>query len=99
MIVAGADAVKLVSAIYKNGAGYLLDILTWHETGMKARDFKDLEAVRSYGRSLKPAFFFSSRRRHTMSLRDWSSDVCSSDLRQPGAVCVEHQLRHLRDLA
>src|SRR6201989_2188199 len=25
-------------------------------------------------------FFFSSRRRHTSSLRDWSSDVCSSDL-------------------
>src|SRR5204862_7654764 len=24
--------------------------------------------------------FFSSRRRHTRSLRDWSSDVCSSDL-------------------
>src|SRR6266536_487163 len=26
-------------------------------------------------------FFFSSRRRHTFSTRDWSSDVCSSDLR------------------
>src|SRR5204862_1631429 len=26
-------------------------------------------------------FFFSSRRRHTRSLRDWSSDVCSSDLK------------------
>src|SRR5690349_23985926 len=26
------------------------------------------------------SFFFSSRRRHTRSLRDWSSDVCSSDL-------------------
>src|SRR2546421_9056951 len=26
-------------------------------------------------------FFFSSRRRHTSSDRDWSSDVCSSDLR------------------
>src|SRR5690349_22948133 len=31
-------------------------------------------------------FFFSSRRRHTRSLRDWSSDVCSSDL---GAVQVQ----------
>src|SRR2546429_9551605 len=30
--------------------------------------------VRSY-------FFFSSRRRHTRCSRDWSSDVCSSDLR------------------
>src|SRR5947199_1129969 len=27
-------------------------------------------------------FFFSSRRRHTSCLSDWSSDVCSSDLRQ-----------------
>src|SRR5699024_11671883 len=27
-------------------------------------------------------FFFSSRRRHTRSKRDWSSDVCSSDLIQ-----------------
>src|SRR6266516_7251203 len=26
-------------------------------------------------------FFFSSRRRHTSSYGDWSSDVCSSDLR------------------
>src|SRR5207245_6289595 len=27
-----------------------------------------------------PDFFFSSRRRHTRCYRDWSSDVCSSDL-------------------
>src|SRR2546429_6878555 len=26
------------------------------------------------------SFFFSSRRRHTRCSRDWSSDVCSSDL-------------------
>ena len=26
------------------------------------------------------SFFFSSRRRHTRLRRDWSSDVCSSDL-------------------
>src|SRR6266700_3654715 len=32
-------------------------------------------------------FFFSSRRRHTSFSRDWSSDVCSSDL-----------LREARDL-
>src|SRR5437588_11911774 len=30
-------------------------------------------------------FFFSSRRRHTRSLCDWSSDVCSSDL--AGIAC------------
>src|SRR6266550_154264 len=28
----------------------------------------------------KRLFFFSSRRRHTRCSRDWSSDVCSSDL-------------------
>src|SRR5574340_488866 len=28
------------------------------------------------------SFFFSSRRRHTSSFGDWSSDVCSSDLRR-----------------
>src|SRR5437016_6484177 len=27
-------------------------------------------------------FFFSSRRRHTRLVSDWSSDVCSSDLRR-----------------
>src|SRR5256884_1948912 len=37
-------------------------------------------------------FFFSSRRRHTRCSRDWSSDVCSSDLlkfcRADGATLV-----------
>src|SRR5437762_14205936 len=28
-------------------------------------------------------FFFSSRRRHTRYIGDWSSDVCSSDLARP----------------
>src|SRR5207245_4673927 len=28
-------------------------------------------------------FFVSSRRRHTRCYRDWSSDVCSSDLHRP----------------
>src|SRR5436305_14209730 len=31
-------------------------------------------------------FFFSSRRRHTRCGRDWSSDVCSSDLSAPGVA-------------
>src|SRR5690606_39453515 len=50
-------------------------------------------------------FFFSSRRRHTRFSRDWSSDVCSSDL--PAALDVgarvddlarlgHHPLRHRR---
>src|SRR5690349_22387942 len=40
-------------------------------------------------------FFFSSRRRHTRSLRDWSSDVCSSDL---GCGAVVTFLGTVRDL-
>src|SRR5699024_8984403 len=35
--------------------------------------------------------FFSSRRRHTRSKRDWSSDVCSSDLIITRPVPVEHR--------
>src|SRR2546422_529630 len=31
-------------------------------------------------------FFFSSRRRHTRCSRDWSSDVCSSDLSRPASL-------------
>src|SRR5204863_4508415 len=38
-------------------------------------------------------FFFSSRRRHTRSLRDWSSDVCSSDL--GGGKTLPKQLARL----
>src|SRR2546429_7311074 len=43
-------------------------------------------------------FFFSSRRRHTRCSRDWSSDVCSSDLEagEPENVAV---LEALADLA
>src|SRR5437868_7351480 len=42
-------------------------------------------------------FFFSSRRRHTRSKRDWSSDVCSSDLQFAGlAVRTRHQPAFVR---
>src|SRR5699024_11868729 len=44
-------------------------------------------------------FFFSSRRRHTRSKRDWSSDVCSSDLTFHGGgivTTVEHDDRAIR---
>src|SRR2546422_6909975 len=51
-------------------------------------------------------FFFSSRRRHTRCSRDWSSDVCSSDLVQPRLCAVgkgnqkgrvERAVRYLRE--
>src|SRR5699024_11458701 len=42
------------------------------------------------------SFFFSSRRRHTSSKRDWSSDVCSSDLglqlQQPKSLLDFHTI-------
>src|SRR2546421_8273779 len=44
-------------------------------------------------------FFFSSRRRHTRSDRDWSSDVCSSDLSRTLAVTVLSQIAGLPVLA
>src|SRR6266513_5175213 len=44
-------------------------------------------------------FFFSSRRRHTRSKRDWSSDVCSSDLRPDADFAEQRRQRHARPLA
>src|SRR5690606_39325467 len=40
-------------------------------------------------------FFFSSRRRHTRFSRDWSSDVCSSDL--PCGRILSAGLRMMND--
>src|SRR5437588_3245921 len=41
-------------------------------------------------------FFFSSRRRHTRSLCDWSSDVCSSDLIfYANRFCIKYSVRVL----
>src|SRR5882757_8885822 len=49
-------------------------------------------------------FFFSSRRRHTRYWRDWSSDVCSSDLRlvfvgiTTQEISFPHPLMHRREM-
>src|SRR2546421_4552346 len=44
------------------------------------RELKSGDTVIKYGVDIgRTIFFFSSRRRHTISDRDWSSDVCSSD--------------------
>src|SRR3712207_1939312 len=49
---------------------------TWRRTRTSGR-----ESLRSSPGISSPTFFlFSSRRRHTIYWRDWSSDVCSSDL-------------------
>src|SRR3989449_8479092 len=39
---------------------------------------------------LSSFFFFSSRRRHTRCSRDWSSDVCSSDLQGMAVVSLRY---------
>src|SRR5207245_5680210 len=55
---------------------------------------RSLIALAAFGSSAR-VVFFSSRRRHTRCYRDWSSDVCSSDLwnidkRQPALTLRGH---------
>src|SRR5690606_40962478 len=42
-------------------------------------------------------FFFSSRRRHTSFSRDWSSDVCSSDLHMNEKPDIDGLVRRLTE--
>src|SRR5690606_7150633 len=44
-------------------------------------------------------FFFSSRRRHTRFSRDWSSDVCSSDLYTQSKIRGKHIAPHTIEMA
>src|SRR5947209_9192081 len=63
--------------------------------------------ARRSGRASGHLFFFSRRRRHTRYWRDWSSDVCSSELGESlgvrlareGAWPVDRSVRVLRDVA
>src|SRR5437868_1411641 len=48
--------------------------------GVVAETGRSRSAIPGQLRQLMFQLFFSSRRRHTRSKRDWSSDVCSSDL-------------------
>src|SRR5437763_13885983 len=43
-------------------------------------------------------FFFSSRRRHTRYIGDWSSDVCSSDLTDSNVLGATHEAKDLEHL-
>src|SRR5690554_1092238 len=69
--------------------GYFLYKEWWDQSGAPAARARGLvvqtasvtDAERdAHERKFFGSFFFSSRRRHTMCGRDWSSDVCSSDL-------------------
>src|SRR6266511_5737984 len=45
------------------------------------------------GPTIRACFFFSSRRRHTSFSRDWSSDVCSSDLSSAASMLCSTRRR------
>src|SRR5256885_2016304 len=49
-------------------------------------------------RVIRLFFFFSSRRRHTRLQGDWSSDVCSSDLRGIAFYCASDHYLHIADI-
>src|SRR2546429_3351765 len=57
----------------------------WLDIGMVNVAYQYLDRV----------FFFSSRRRHTRCSRDWSSDVCSSDLSIASADRATTSIRSL----
>src|SRR5690606_39560994 len=50
---------------------------------------KDVQACLGDDMVIDYVFFFSSRRRHTRFSRDWSSDVCSSDLNSLGPWALD----------
>src|ERR1039458_2351646 len=58
-----------------------------------------MEKVQWYSSVAIIVFFFSSRRRHTRCLSDWSSDVCSSDLLNSGSLrpFVHQAIHPIRD--
>src|SRR6266571_7588220 len=64
-------------------AGQIGRLITISVTPVIAGDSFEMDVVGAL--RLSPlCFFFSSRRRHTRLTCDWSSDVCSSDLRHGG---------------
>jgi dihydroorotate dehydrogenase (fumarate) len=54
MLLAGANSVQVVSAIYKNGPGYIRDLLSGLEKWMEKKQLNDIEAVHQFGRTLAP---------------------------------------------
>src|SRR2546429_3341125 len=62
-------------------------------------DFGLFAIVEEISYIVSSVFFFSSRRRHTRCSRDWSSDVCSSDLfrRADPARAARGEIQEARD--
>src|SRR5262249_58551828 len=63
------------------------NVISW--AGVSVGTYGSSDALYILAQALDAdVFFFSSRRRHTRLVSDWSSDVCSSDLRR-------HRVRHV----
>src|SRR2546421_694164 len=63
--------------VWTRGRGYVMLVM---ENARKNLPWLEISSSAQLPRLEYWVFFFSSRRRHTRSDRDWSSDVCSSDL-------------------
>src|SRR6267378_2646003 len=70
------EALRELHVEFQEAGDEVLQALTFYASRDKLATFGLLDRVEDINRSA--VFFFSSRRRHTRSLRDWSSDVCSS---------------------
>jgi len=54
MLLAGANSVQVVSAIYKNGPGYIRDLLSGVTEWMEKKELNSIDEVHKYGRELLP---------------------------------------------
>ncbi len=54
MLLSGAAAVQIVSAIYKNGPAYIRDLLYGLEKWMDDKELNSIKALNSYGRLMMP---------------------------------------------
>src|SRR5258707_11360778 len=82
-----------------------LVVCKWSSCSVRGSGMRTASATLSSGGVGRDSgsFFFSSRRRHTRYWRDWSSDVCSSDLelgeaRGPGGHRLAVQFVNVRNL-
>src|SRR5256884_3151453 len=75
---------------------FTLALVRFPPTATKEIQYLNAKGALTYtdiaGSDVMYGFFFSSRRRHTRCSRDWSSDVCSSDLRVAREVGTEGKL-------
>ncbi len=52
ILMAGADAAQVVSVIYKNGPGYIRDLLSGLERWMETKELRSIDQVHAFGRGL-----------------------------------------------